>query len=124
MTSNDPRTGARVSSEAVTSAFPLFRSPELVAAVPGSTIRGDAQVAITDVAFDSREVTPGAVFFCVPGQHVDGHGFATQRRRPAPSALVVERWLDVDAPQALVPSVRGAMGPMSAAVFGHPASAP
>jgi UDP-N-acetylmuramoyl-L-alanyl-D-glutamate--2,6-diaminopimelate ligase len=37
------------------------------------------------------------------------------------SALVVERWLDIDATQVLVPSVRVAMGPMSAEVFGRPA---
>ncbi len=36
-------------------------------------------------------------------------------------ALVVERWLDLDVPQALVPSVRSAMGPMSAVAFGNPA---
>ena len=123
MTSNDPRTGARVSSEAVTSDFPPVPFTELVAAVPGTTTRGDAQVPITDVAFDSREVTPGAVFFCVPGRFADGHAYATHAIHAGASALVVERWLDVEAPQALVPSVRGAMGPMSAAAFGHPASA-
>ncbi len=123
MTSNDPRTGVRVSSEAVTSDFPPVPFTELVAAVPGTTTRGDAQVPITDVAFDSREVTPGAVFFCVPGRFADGHAYATHAIHAGASALVVERWLDVEAPQALVPSVRGAMGPMSAAAFGHPASA-
>ena len=35
--------------------------------------------------------------------------------------MVVERWLDLDLPQVLVPSVRWAMGPMSAVVFGEPA---
>ncbi len=39
------------------------------------------------------------------------------------AALVVERWLDVDVPQAKVPSVRRAMGPVSARAFGDPASA-
>ena len=95
---------------------------DLVAAVPGATIRGDGEVAVTDVAFDSREVTPGALFFCVPGLHVDGHAFASQALNAGAAALVVERWLDVEAPQALVPSVRRAMGPMSAVAFGHPAS--
>jgi UDP-N-acetylmuramoyl-L-alanyl-D-glutamate--2,6-diaminopimelate ligase len=35
-------------------------------------------------------------------------------------ALVVERPLDLDVPQALVPSVRAAMGPAAAAFFGEP----
>ena len=39
------------------------------------------------------------------------------------AALVVERWLPMQAPQVLVASVREAMGPMSAALFGHPAEA-
>ena len=84
MTSTDPRTGARVSSEAVTSAFPPVSFADLVATVPGATIRGDAAVPLTDVAFDSREVAPGALFFCVPGRHVDGHAFAAGRWMPAP----------------------------------------
>jgi UDP-N-acetylmuramoyl-L-alanyl-D-glutamate--2,6-diaminopimelate ligase len=123
MTSTDPRTGARVSSEAVTPAFPPVSFADLVATVPGATIRGDAAVPVTDVAFDSREVTPGAVFFCVPGLHVDGHAFASKALQAGAVALVVERWIDVDVPQALVPSVRGAMGQMSSSAFGDPASA-
>jgi UDP-N-acetylmuramoyl-L-alanyl-D-glutamate--2,6-diaminopimelate ligase len=122
MTSNHPRTGARVSSGAVTAAFPPVPLAGLVAAVPGATIRGDGEVEITDVAYDSREVMPGASFFCVPGSRVDGHGFASRAVDAGAAALVVERWLDADATQVLVPSVRRAMGPMSAAAFDHPAS--
>ena len=123
MTSDHPRTGARVSSGAVTPAFPPVPLGTLVAAVPDAIIRGDGSVLVTDVAFDSREVSPGALFFCVPGLHVDGHAFAAAAVEAGASALVVERWLDVDAPQALVPSVRRAMGPLSAVAFGRPASA-
>ncbi len=36
---------------------------------------------------------------------------------------MVERWLDITAPQIKVPSVRAAMGPMSALVFGRPSGA-
>ena len=122
MNSTDPRTGARVSSEAVTPAFPPVSFADLVATVPGATIRGDAAVPLTDVAFDSREVASGALFFCVPGRHVDGHAFAPQALDAGATALVVERWLDVDASQALVSSVRRAMGPMSSAAFGDPAA--
>lgn len=122
MTPNDPRTGARVSSGAVTSGFPPVSFVDVVAAVPEAAIRGDGEVAVADVAFDSREVTRGALFFCVPGLNVDGHAFASQALNAGAAALVVERWLDVDVPQALVPSVRRAMGPISAVAFGDPAS--
>lgn len=122
MTPNDPRTGARVSSGAVTTAFPPVPLDDLVAAVPEATIRGDGGVPVIDLASDSREVTPGALFLCVPGQHADGHAFVSQALGAGAVALVVERWLDADVPQALVPSVREAMGPISAVAFADPAS--
>jgi UDP-N-acetylmuramoyl-L-alanyl-D-glutamate--2,6-diaminopimelate ligase len=91
------------------------------AAVPGSEVRGDAHAPVDEVAFDSRRVVRGALFFCVPGATADGHDFAGEAVRAGAAALVVERWLDLDVPQILVPSVRPSMGPMSAAVFGEPA---
>ncbi len=36
-----------------------------VLAASESTARGSVEV--TDLAYDARRVTPGAVFFCVPG---------------------------------------------------------
>jgi UDP-N-acetylmuramoyl-L-alanyl-D-glutamate--2,6-diaminopimelate ligase len=94
----------------------------VAAAVPGSQIRGEPNAGpVDEVAFDSREVVPGALFFCVPGATVDGHDFAEAAVRSGAMAVVVERWLDLDVPQVLVASVRQAMGPISAAVLGDPA---
>jgi UDP-N-acetylmuramoyl-L-alanyl-D-glutamate--2,6-diaminopimelate ligase len=91
------------------------------AAVPGSEVRGDVHAPVDEVAFDSRRVVRGALFFCVPGATADGHDFGEEAVRAGAAALVVERWLDLDVPQILVPSVRRSMGPISAAVFGEPA---
>jgi UDP-N-acetylmuramoyl-L-alanyl-D-glutamate--2,6-diaminopimelate ligase len=91
------------------------------AAVPGSEVRGDVHVPVDEVAFDSRRVVRGALFFCVRGATADGHDFGEEAVRAGAAALVVERWLDLEVPQILVPSVRRSMGPMSAAVFGEPA---
>lgn len=91
------------------------------AAVPGSEVRGDVHVPVDEVAFDSRRVVRGALFFSVRGASADGHDFGEEAVRAGAAALVVERWLDLDVPQILVPSVRRSMGPMSAAVFGEPA---
>jgi UDP-N-acetylmuramoyl-L-alanyl-D-glutamate--2,6-diaminopimelate ligase len=89
-------------------------------AVRRAEIRGDAGVQIREVAFDSREVATGALFFCVPGANIDGHGHARDAIRAGAVALVVERWLDLDVPQVRVRSVRDAMGPMSSVVFDEP----
>ena len=37
-----------------------------------------AATEITALAYDSRSVTPGTLFFCVPGFRSDGHEFAAQ----------------------------------------------
>ncbi len=89
-------------------------------AVGRAEIHGDAGVEIREVAFDSREVAAGALFFCVPGANIDGHGHARDAIRAGAVALVVERWLDLDVPQVRVRSVREAMGPMSSVVFDEP----
>ena len=124
MTLPNPRPHARVSSHPVVPSLPPVSLSDVAAVVPGAVLRGDAALSVIDVAFDSREATPGCLFFCVPGASVDGHDFAAAAADAGASALVVARWLDgVDRPQVLVPSVREAMGPMSAAVFGHPARA-
>jgi UDP-N-acetylmuramoyl-L-alanyl-D-glutamate--2,6-diaminopimelate ligase len=93
----------------------------VAASVPGSDLRGDPATPVADAALDVREAGPGALFFCVPGRSADGHDFAGQAVAAGAVALVVERWLAQDVPQIRVSSVRRAMGPMSAAVFGEPA---
>ena len=124
--------GARVSSEPVSSpsasprsapAFPPIPLSALIDAVPGAEVRGDPAVSILDVAYDSRSVTAGAMFCCVPGATTDGHVFAGAAREAGAAALLVERWLDLPTSQVLVPSVRAAMGPISARAFRDPAAA-
>ncbi len=80
-------------------------------------------VEISDLAYDTRAVTPGTLFFCIPGATVDGHDLAADAVARGAVALVVERRVDVDVPQLVVPSVRAAMGPAAAAFFGDPSTA-
>ncbi len=77
-------------------------------------------VEVTDLAYDTRAVTPGALFFCIPGTAVDGHELATAAVERGAVGLVVERRVDLDVPQLVVPSVRSAMGPAAAEFFGRP----
>ena len=102
--------------------FPLVRLAE-VAAAAGGEVRGPATTLVRDASYDSRVVPPGSLFFCLTGAHADGHAFAAEAVGAGAAALVVEHPVDVAAPQVLVGSVREAIGPMSAAVFGSPAEA-
>jgi UDP-N-acetylmuramoyl-L-alanyl-D-glutamate--2,6-diaminopimelate ligase len=94
---------------------------EIAAALEHAELRGDPNVVVRGAAYASIDVRPGDVFFCVRGSRVDGHDFAGDAADAGAAAVVVERWLDgIGVPQILVPAVRGAMGPASAALYGRP----
>jgi UDP-N-acetylmuramoyl-L-alanyl-D-glutamate--2,6-diaminopimelate ligase len=80
-------------------------------------------VEITSLAYDSRTVTPGALFFCVPGEHSDGHDHAAQAVQAGAVALVLERPLGLGVPEITVESARAAMGPVAARFYGDPTTA-
>jgi UDP-N-acetylmuramoyl-L-alanyl-D-glutamate--2,6-diaminopimelate ligase len=83
---------------------------------------GDAaEVEIASLAYDSRRVQPGALFFCAPGEHSDGHDHAAQAVRAGAAALLVERPLGLGVPEVTVESARAAMGPVAARFYGDPA---
>ena len=67
----------RVGSPAVDVTFPLVRLADVAAVVVGADMRGDPQTLVRDGAYDSRAVSPGCLFFCIPGAVADGHDFAT-----------------------------------------------
>jgi UDP-N-acetylmuramoyl-L-alanyl-D-glutamate--2,6-diaminopimelate ligase len=77
-------------------------------------------VQVTAVDFDSRAVGPGSLFCALKGEHADGHDHAGMAAAAGAVALVVERPLDVDLPQVVVPDARTAMGLVSDAFFDHP----
>jgi UDP-N-acetylmuramoyl-L-alanyl-D-glutamate--2,6-diaminopimelate ligase len=85
-------------------------------------LRGDRSVEISDLAYDSRRVGRGTLFFCFAGERTDGHDFAAAAVEAGASALVVERPLDLDVPQAQVEDARAAMAPIAAAFNGQPTS--
>jgi UDP-N-acetylmuramoyl-L-alanyl-D-glutamate--2,6-diaminopimelate ligase len=77
-------------------------------------------VQITDLAYDSRAVTPGTLFFCVRGFRSDGHDFAPQAIERGAAALIVERPLHLGVPEVVVESARAAMGVVASRFYGDP----
>jgi UDP-N-acetylmuramoyl-L-alanyl-D-glutamate--2,6-diaminopimelate ligase len=78
------------------------------------------EVEIAGLAYDSRRVGPGTLFFCVPGEHSDGHDFAAQAVAAGATALVVERTLNLGVPEVVVTSTRASMGLTAARFYGDP----
>ena len=99
-----------------------MRVDALAAEVEGARIVGDGSVVVADLAYDSRKAGPGTLFFCVPGERVDGHEFAARVIAAGAVALVVERELEVGVPQLVVGDARAAMAPVAARFFGDPTS--
>jgi UDP-N-acetylmuramoyl-L-alanyl-D-glutamate--2,6-diaminopimelate ligase len=88
-------------------------APERVIGMPVGEVRA--------LAYDSRAVTAGTLFFAVPGVHVDGHDFTRAAAAAGAIGVVVEREIDgVDVPQLVVDRTRRALADAADAWFARP----
>jgi UDP-N-acetylmuramoyl-L-alanyl-D-glutamate--2,6-diaminopimelate ligase len=85
-----------------------------------SQVVGDMAVEIVDLAYDTRTVSRGALFFCVPGARFDGHDLAERAIEAGAAALVVEHPVASRVPQVVVADARRAMAAAAATFFGRP----
>ncbi len=97
-----------------------MRLDELVAGAEVEGVRGDLRVEIAGLAYDSRRVGPGTLFFCVRGEKADGHEFAAAAVDAGAVGLVVGQELDLDVAQVVVDDPRAAMAPLAARFWGDP----
>jgi UDP-N-acetylmuramyl pentapeptide synthase len=76
----------------------------LIAAIEPTDVVNPAACEIADLAYDTRALSTGALFFCVPGAKVDGHDLAAAAVAGGAVALVVERHLGASAQDRRLPS--------------------
>lgn len=81
--------------------------------------QGDAEV--TQLAFDSRQVKPGAVFVAIPGHDRDGHDFISHAIAQGAVGLITQLWIETDTPQIQVADTRRALSYAAAKLYDHPA---
>ncbi|HEX8075135.1 MAG TPA: UDP-N-acetylmuramoyl-L-alanyl-D-glutamate--2,6-diaminopimelate ligase [Thermoleophilaceae bacterium] len=81
---------------------------------------GAPDVEVSGLAYSSRAVKPGDLFFCVRGFKSDGHDFAPEAVRNGAAALVCERPLDLGVPDVVVRDSREAMAAVAARFHGDP----
>ncbi len=80
-----------------------------------------AQIAVTGVAEDSREVGQGTLFVAVPGFHVDGHDYLARAAAAGAAAALVERPVTgVAIPQLVLDATRPALAQAAAWWYGDP----
>jgi UDP-N-acetylmuramoyl-L-alanyl-D-glutamate--2,6-diaminopimelate ligase len=104
---------------------PLVDSPgvdleRVTAALAPARVVNPAPADVGELAYDSRAVIPGTLFFCVEGAREDGHAFAAEAIERGAVALVVERPLGVTVPQLVVDDTRAAMAVAAVAFYDHP----
>jgi UDP-N-acetylmuramoyl-L-alanyl-D-glutamate--2,6-diaminopimelate ligase len=84
-------------------------------------VEGQIEQEVTGLAYDSRKVNKGNVFFAIPGDKLDGHDFVGEAAQRGATAVVAERkaarpdgtaWIQVK-------NVRRAMGLWGARLFGN-----
>jgi UDP-N-acetylmuramoyl-L-alanyl-D-glutamate--2,6-diaminopimelate ligase len=84
------------------------------------SIIGDENIEVNGLAYDSRRVKKGDLFFCISGFSTDGHNYAASAVENGAAALMVTRNLDLDVPQILVSDDRKAMADIACEFWGHP----
>src|SRR5690242_11839884 len=85
---------------------PAVDLERVIGALAPAEVLNHTPVDVADLAYDTKTVVPGALFFCVRGSRVDGHELAAEAVAAGASALVVDHPLDVRVPQLVVPDTR------------------
>jgi UDP-N-acetylmuramoyl-L-alanyl-D-glutamate--2,6-diaminopimelate ligase len=102
------------------------RIRDLVARLPDGAlafVHGDAEVLVSGITQDSRDVHQGDLFCCVRGEKFDGHDYAKDAvSRGAVAILCEEELADLpnDVVQLRVASVRDVIGLCASEIYGNP----
>ena len=87
--------------------------------------RGVTDTTVSSLAYDSREVKEGALFFALRGLHTDGHRFIPQVIEQGAAAIVCMEFPRVIDPRIAYIKVgdsRTVMSPLAAGFYGDPSS--
>ena len=97
---------------------------ELIQHIPGAERTGN-DIEITGLAYDSRQVTPGALFVALRGAASDGHDFIAEAMNKGAAALLMHSdragWYGpLTLPTVIVPETRAILPSLSAVFYGDP----
>ena len=98
----------------------ISASANELATILGAQLVGDANVSVTGSAeTDSRLVSAGSIFFAKPGEQADGHDFVGDAQARGAVVAVVERAIDLDIVQLVVPNTVDALGALAIWLIGE-----
>lgn len=87
-------------------------------------IKGNLDVNVSDIIYDSRKVEKDSAFLCISGTAIDAHRFIPDAIEKGASVIVVEKEVEIekDVTVIQVENTRKALAFMSAAYFDYPAT--
>ena len=77
------------------------RIGQVAAAMNGRLLQGNPETVVSGIAIDSRDASPGQLFFAFPGSRVDGHQFVGDALSRG-AAAVISGQVSVDSGQPLI----------------------
>jgi len=94
----------------------------LLEGLPESRTAGGGSAIISSLAFDSRSVSPGALFFAIAGEHTDGHRYVNEAVARGAAAVIVEREVDVpgNVTRVMVPNSSAALSKIADTFYRSP----
>jgi UDP-N-acetylmuramoyl-L-alanyl-D-glutamate--2,6-diaminopimelate ligase len=97
---------------------------ELIEGLPKYQTKGDIDLEIAGIAYDSRNVGPGDLFVCIKGFVENGHDYIRQALVRGAVAVVVEEGYTASyqVPCVTVPNTRQALAHLAKKFYGHPSS--
>jgi UDP-N-acetylmuramoyl-L-alanyl-D-glutamate--2,6-diaminopimelate ligase len=96
---------------------------ELLNDIDGVNFKGDLDLNISGVSFDSKKVKEGFLFVALTGENTDGHSYIDSAVKNGAKALIVEKLPEINSQEVSVVQVndsRAALAVVSANFFGHP----
>ncbi|CUH94031.1 UDP-N-acetylmuramoyl-L-alanyl-D-glutamate-2, 6-diaminopimelate ligase [Propionispora sp. 2/2-37] len=95
---------------------------EIVGLLPDAVVDGEKLQTIRNIVCDSRQVTEGTLFICLPGVKTDGHDYIGQAFQAGAVAAVVEREVQLpgNMTRIKVADTRKAMQAIVPYFFGFP----
>ena len=94
---------------------------ELLRDIPVLELHASPELEITDVCYDSRKVTPGALFAALRGFETDGHHYIPAALERGAAAVVCEEKPPADCPYILLENCRKNLGLLAANLLDRPA---
>ena len=80
----------------------------------------DVSEEIRGISYNSKNTKPNDIFICLTGEHVDGHEYAEEAIANGACVCVVERRLNLDAPQIVVSDTSEAIAQIADLFYASP----